>query len=142
MNEEESFGPIILVVGRHDRIRSPILASELKIEQSRFDVKSAGIEPADRPVAQVVSLYEDQAGENQLRPLPISASLDDHLKLVVYVSESVKQDAPIIATPADKLTLGLEPLDESGGIESGTIEDYQDYVRQEWIPDVMEELPG
>ena len=105
----QDFAPKILVVGRQNELISILLEIVLKEEQSRFGVRSAGIEPSGRlhpGMKQFLGEYEpDDVEPEDLRSTPISVALDDHVQLVAFTEPSVREEGPIIATTGDKITL-------------------------------------
>jgi hypothetical protein len=105
----QDFAPKILVVGRQNELISILLEIVLKEEQSRFGVRSAGVEPSGRlhpGMKQFLGEYEsDDVQPEDLRSTPISVALDDHVQLVAFTEPSVREEGPIIATTGDKITL-------------------------------------
>lgn len=116
----QDFAPKILVVGRQNELLSILLEMVLKEEQSRFGVRSAGIEPSGRlhpGMKQFLKEYEsDDVEPEDLRSTPISVALDDHVQLVAFTEPSVREEGPIIATTGDKVTL------ETGSLRKGLSE--------------------
>ncbi|MFB6346933.1 MAG: hypothetical protein ABEK50_14500 [bacterium] len=117
MSPGDDFAPKIFILGRTNTSRSLMLEALLEEHQSRFGVESAGIDPAETPDEKTLRVLEEldleQVNLKELNSEPISTALDDHIKLVVYVSQSLKEDAPIIATAGDKVTLDVPEVDES-----------------------------
>lgn len=112
INENEDFSPKILVVGRENSGLSILLEVLLEVsEHNRFGTKSAGINPRGEinPLIwrYLTENYSEEVELNELRSTPISAALDDHIKLVAYMTDQIRQNGPIIATTGDKMTLDL-----------------------------------
>lgn len=145
MSEElESFAPKILIVGCKNTARSILLEVYLREKQSRFSVGSAGIKPGDKVNDTVIkALRDDEVKAENLRPQPISASLDDHLQMTVFVDKKVKENGPIIATPGDKLTLDIDRISKDNSKD--LLQSYcqlRDQIKRTWVGRVLEELPG
>jgi len=144
------FGPRILVVGRHNRHRSPMLEALLSEAQSRRNVLSAGIEPGDRVDPRAVRAMREIGHElGDHRPRPLSAALDHHLALVIYVSPAVEEEGPIIATPGERRVLSVDDPREQVGEFADPLDSYRtvrDTLRERHLPDLLDvlerEVPG
>lgn len=138
------FGPRILVLGRANRHRSPMLAAMLREAQSKRGVLSAGVEPAERVDPKAVQVMREIGFElEDHRPQPISTALNDHLALIVYVSPAVEEEGPIIATPGERLVVDVvHPRQLMGGVEEplDAYRQVRDALREEHLPRVLDVL--
>ncbi len=146
----QNFGPRVLVVGRHNRHRSPMLEVLLGEAQSRFEVISAGIDPGEgidpgavRAMREIGHELEDH------RPRPISTALDHHLALVAYVSPEVEVEGPIIATPGERVVLDVDNPRGPDGPGEEPLDAYRvvrDALRDKHLPELLrvldEAVPG
>lgn len=146
MNQSDDFSPIIFVLGRNNTLISIMLEVLLEERQNRFGVESAGIEPCqsiDKGLSDFLKDYEpEEVRMESLQSTPVSVALNDHVKLVVYTSETVKRDGPIIATMGDKVTLDTSPyrkkLRETEDL--GTYYDVFDRLEEKCLPKITESL--
>ncbi len=119
--------PKILIVGRHNRGRSKLLEAYLSAQTRRFGVISAGVDPGEELDPAVVNVMKREGIDP---PDPKTHSLgqliDEPLILIVFVSESVRRDSPVIAAPCEKRALDLP---EPGGSRSDSVEERESYYR-------------
>lgn len=149
-DDSENFGPRVLVVGRHNRHRSPMLEVLLGEAQSRYEVISAGIDPGDAIDPGAVRAMREIGHElEDHRPRPISAALNHHLALVAYVAPRVEAEGPVIATPGERVVLDVEAprgLDEPGEDPLDAYRAVRDALREEHLPELLrvieERVPG
>lgn len=145
----ENFGPRVLIVGRHNRHRSPMLEALLGEAQSKLKVVSAGINPGEAIDPEAVRVMREIGHElEDHRPRPISAALDHHLALVVYVSPEVEEEGPIIATPGERTVLSVRnprELTVAGESPAEAYRTVRDALREQHLPELLaaiEEVPG
>lgn len=142
----EDFAPKILVLGRTNTTRSLMLEALLKEHQNRFGVASAGINPAKRPDPRTLKVLDeenlDEVDLNELESEPISSVLNDHIQLIVYVTEDVKHDGPIIATAGDKVTLEVPDVDSPDDESLAEHRELLDRLRTTVLGRILEEQLG
>lgn len=142
----QDFTPKLFVVGRRNSLISILLEVLLEEEQSRFGVRSAGIEPAGRlhpGLKKFLTAYETEALDlTRLESTPISVALNDHVQLVAYTSRAVKDEGPIVATTGETLVLDTERFAEDLRSE----EDPEAFrrvfgtMREQVVPEILEPL--
>lgn len=104
----DQFKPKILIVGRENRHRSVMLETYLGEKIRRFGVVSAGLEPARKRDPRAVRVLRE--ADYQIPgpgPRSLGQLVDEHVQLLIYVSPDIEQEAPIIATAGQTLTLDL-----------------------------------
>ncbi len=143
---ESDFSPKIFVLGRENALVSPMIELVLKEEQSRFGVRSAGIEPSGRLRSGLMEFLLDYQPEavdlDEISSDPIGAVLNDHVQLVAYLSREVRRDAPIIATTGESVTLETESLRRRLN-GTGRIDAYYEAmedIREDTLPAILEPL--
>lgn len=149
-SDPENFGPRVLIVGRHNRHRSPMLEALLGEAQSKLEVVSAGINPGETIDREAVRVMREIGHElEDHRPRPISAALDHHLALLVYVSPGVEEEGPIIATPGERTVLSVRNPRELTGAGQAPVDAYRtvrDALREQHLPELLtvieQEVPG
>ncbi|MFB6355934.1 MAG: hypothetical protein ABEJ65_05405 [bacterium] len=139
--EPGSFQPKILIIGRTNSVRSSLLEASLTTTVNRYGVISAGFEP-DEEVRPEVKKVATMAGWEQPEPpAHISVSVNENLRLIVHVSERVRLDAPIVAAPCDKVTLGLESdLVPPGNAPPDDYNRLKQEIENEARPRILEEV--
>lgn len=145
MSPDNDFSPKLLVLGRRNTTRSIILEALLEEAQNRFGVESAGFDPAKKPDPRALKVLDEMGLEEidlrDLESTPISAALNEHIKLVIYLSPSIKEDAPIIATAGDKVTLDVPPVEPD---DEESLKPYRDLLEdlRNRVDEILEEELG
>lgn len=146
MKDRDDFSPKLFVVGRDNTLVSILLEFLLKKNQNRFGVQSAGVKPEGRLDDTLKKFLKELDTEgvdlSTFRSSPIGSVLNEHVKLVAYVSPEVKRKGPIVATTGETITLQTDDLREK--LEQSTdLETYfecYERLSNEHLPKLLEPL--
>ncbi len=141
--DAESMKAKILLVGITNSGVSILLEALLREELDQYGVVSTGIDP-DSEVDPRVLVVLDQAGHEVegLTPNRVGDVIDESLRLVIYLGEAVRDEAPVIAV--DCPTETLEGADWPGRPEAWSLSNYKESylnLRDRVVPRIKGMLP-
>jgi len=140
----DDFHPKILIVGAHARARAPLVHGFLKEKVRRYGLVTAGVEPVDSVAGGVLQLFEEEEiSPEGIHTGPLGRAVNENLRLIIWVSEQVQKESPVIAASCEKLVFDLpDPAKEidAGKDPTEVFYDLRDRVKQTVVPRVLNEI--
>lgn len=142
--EPGDFKPTILIVGDRAQARAPLLHGFLQEHVTRYGLLTAGVDPADTVAAGVMQIFEQEGiSPEGIETGPLGRSVNQNLRLIVFVSEAVKQKAPVIAAPCENLVFDLpDPEVEinEGADPRDVFYRLRDRIKKDAVPAILDEI--
>jgi hypothetical protein len=116
----------------------------LKERIDRYGLLTAGVEPADSVAAGVLQIFEREGIDPEgIETGPLGRAVNENLRLITYVHETVLDAAPVIAAPCESMVFDLP--DPARRIEEGddpkqVFFQLRDQIVEDVVPRVLEEV--
>lgn len=138
------FQPKILIIGKHARARAPLLHGFLKDRIQRYGLLTAGVDPSESIAGGVLQIFEEEGiSPEGIQTGPLGRAVNQNLRLILYLSEAVRQECPVIAAPCEKMTFELpDPAKEieQGADPKTVFYSLREKIKEEVVPRVLEEV--
>jgi len=140
----DDFQPKILLIGRKARARAPLIHGFLKQYVNRYGIITAGLDPAQSVARGVLQIFEREGiSASGIETGLLGRAVNENLRLICYVSSSVKYDAPVISAPCEDLTFDLSDparMIDEGNDPRSTFLQLRDRVKEDVVPDILDEI--